>query len=151
VPAGKKASSPLPLEAVCVAALLAACSGSNAGSGSSPAASADNAAIAADFANHRSKVEVTADGIVVRLFPDRQSSTGTHEQFIIRLTSQNQTVEIEHDISIGKRVPVAQGDEVIVHGEYIWNAQGGLIHFTHHDPQATHEGGYIIDDGKTYD
>jgi len=48
-------------------------------------------------------------------------------------------------------VPVAEGDHVIVHGEYVWNAQGGLIHFTHHDPQGTHEGGYIEDNGKTYD
>jgi hypothetical protein len=112
---------------------------------------ADDAAIAADFVNHRSNVEVTADGVVVGTFPDRKSSDGTHEQFIIRLTSQNLTVEIEHNISIGRRVPVAQGDEVVVHGEYIWNAQGGLIHFTHHDPQGTHENGYITDKGQTYD
>ena len=49
------------------------------------------------------------------------------------------------------RVPVASGDHVVVHGEYVWNAQGGLIHFTHHDPQGTHEAGYIQDNGKTYD
>jgi hypothetical protein len=48
-------------------------------------------------------------------------------------------------------VPVAVGDHVIVHGEYVWNAQGGLIHFTHHDPQGTHEGGYIQENGKTYE
>ena len=47
-------------------------------------------------------------------------------------------------------VSPALGDHVIVHGEYIWNPEGGLIHFTHHDPQGTHEGGYIIDGGKTY-
>jgi Protein of unknown function (DUF3465) len=94
---------------------------------------------------------VTADGTVVRLLPDRTSSTGSHEQFIIKLSSQDLTVEIEHNISIGTRVPVAIGDHVIVHGEYVWNARGGLIHFTHHDPQGTHEGGYIRDNGSTYD
>jgi hypothetical protein len=94
---------------------------------------------------------VTADGVVVRTFTDRTSNTGTHEQFIIKLASQDLTVEIEHNISIGKRVPVAAGDHVIVHGEYIWNAEGGLIHFTHHDPQGTHENGYIVDNGTTYD
>ena len=87
----------------------------------------------------------------MRTFPDRTSNTGTHEQFIIKLTSQDLTVEIEHNISIAKRVPVTDGDHVIVHGEYIWNAQGGLIHFTHHDPQGTHENGYIVDNGTTYD
>jgi uncharacterized protein DUF3465 len=114
-------------------------------------AQADDAAIAADYHNHRSYVEVTADGTVVRLLPDRTSSTGTHEQFIIKLSSQNLTVEIEHNISVGARAPIAEGDHVIVHGEYVWNSKGGLIHFTHHDPQGTHEGGYIEDNGKTYD
>jgi len=116
-----------------------------------PSMAADDAAIAADFQNQRSQVEVTADGIVVGTFPDRSSSTGRHEQFIIRLTSQNLTVEVEHNISIGKRVPVKEGDRVVVHGEYIWNGQGGLIHFTHHDPQGTHQNGYIVDNGTTYD
>ena len=121
------------------------------GSSASASASPDDATIAADFANHRSQLEVTADGVVVRILPDRSSSTGTHEQFIVRLSSQSLTVEIEHNITIGRRVPVALGDKVIVHGEYIWNAEGGLIHFTHHDPQGTHENGYIIDNGTTYD
>jgi len=116
-----------------------------------PSTAADDAAVAADFQNQRSQVEVTADGIVVGTFPDRASSTGRHEQFIIRLTSQNLTVEVEHNISIGKRVPVKEGDRVLVHGEYIWNGQGGLIHFTHHDPQGTHQNGYIVDNGTTYD
>ena len=111
----------------------------------------DDAAIVSDFHNHQSNIEVTADGTVVRLLPDRTSSTGTHEQFIVKLSSADITVEVEHNISIGARAPVEEGDHVIVHGEYIWNAQGGLIHFTHHDPQGTHEGGYIQDNGKTYD
>jgi Protein of unknown function (DUF3465) len=115
------------------------------------AAQPDDAAIVADFHNHQSNLEVTADGTVVRLLADRTSSTGTHEQFIIKLSSGDITVEVEHNISIGARAPVAEGDHVVVHGEYIWNAQGGLIHFTHHDPQGTHEGGYVQDNGKTYD
>lgn len=121
---------------------LAACGGS---------AQPDDAAIVADYHNHQSNVEVTADGTVARVLPDRTSSTGIHEQFIIKLSSGDITVEVEHNISIAARVPVALGDHVIVHGEYIWTAQGGLIHFTHHDPRGTHEGGYIQDNGTTYD
>src|ERR1700720_1936117 len=117
-----------------VALWLAACGGS---------AQPDDAAIVSDFHKHQSSGEVTADGTVVRLMPDRTSSTGTHEQFIVKLSSGDLTVEVEHNISIGARAPVKEGDHVIVHGEYIWNAQGGLIHFTHHDPQGTHEGGYV--------
>jgi hypothetical protein len=113
-------------------------------------AKADNASIAADFTDHQSPREVTADGTVVRLLSDQQGSDGVHERFIIRLTSENLTLLIEHNISIGQRVPVSLGDEVVIHGEYIWNSHGGLIHFTHHDPQGTHEGGYIIDHGSIY-
>jgi hypothetical protein len=128
--------------AAILAAWLAACGGS---------AQPDDAAIVSDFQNHRSNVEVTADGTVVRVLPDRSSATGVHEQFIVKLSSGDITIEVEHNISIAARVPVGLGDHVIVHGEYVWNAQGGLIHFTHHDPRGTHEGGYIQDNGKTYD
>jgi hypothetical protein len=115
------------------------------------ATSPDDAAVVQDFRSHRSNVEVTADGTVIRMFPDRRSDTGVHEQFIMQLSAGGITVEVEHNISIGARVPLATGDRVIVHGEYIWNDKGGLIHFTHHDPQGTHEGGYIQDNGKTFD
>ncbi|HET9846955.1 MAG TPA: DUF3465 domain-containing protein [Candidatus Dormibacteraeota bacterium] len=129
--------------------MLAAC-----GAASSPPAVAsrtpDDAAVVADFQGHRSNVEVTADGTIIRLLPDRSSSTGMHEQFIIRLSAQDLTIEVEHNFSIAPRVPAQVGDHVIVHGEYIWNSKGGLIHFTHHDPQGTHEGGYVVDQGKTY-
>jgi len=125
-----------------LALALAAC-------GSAP--TADDAAIVQDFQNHQSNVEVTADGTVVRMLSDRTSGTGVHEQFILQLASGGITVEVEHNISIGARAPLKEGDHVVVHGEYIWNAQGGLIHFTHHDPQGTHAGGYIQDNGKTYD
>lgn len=94
---------------------------------------------------------MTADGTVLRVLADRTSSTGIHEQFIIRLSSGGLTIEVEHNASIGRRVPVAIGDHVIVHGEYVWNPEGGLIHFTHHDPKGTHEGGFIEDNGQTYD
>jgi hypothetical protein len=78
------------------------------------------------------------------------SATGTHEQFIIRLTSGDLTLLVEHNLGIAPRAPVAVGDHVIVHGEYIWNTQGGLIHFTHHDPDGRHEGGFIQENGTTY-
>jgi len=125
-----------------LAALLVAC-----GASSQP----DDAAIASDFQNHQSNVEVTADGTVVRVLSDQSGSSGVHERFIVLLSSGGITVLIEHNVSIGQRVPVADGDHVVVHGEYVWNDQGGLIHFTHHDPQGTHEGGYIQDNGQTYD
>jgi hypothetical protein len=122
--------------------VLAAC-------GSSP--QPDDAAIVQDYQRHRSAVEVTADATIIQVLPDRYGSSGPHEQFIVKLTSGDLTLLVEHNLSIGTRVPVAVGDHVIVHGEYIWTAQGGLIHFTHHDPEGRHEGGFIQDNGTTYD
>ncbi|HYM50357.1 MAG TPA: DUF3465 domain-containing protein [Candidatus Limnocylindrales bacterium] len=124
-----------------IVGLCAACGG---------AAGPDDSAILADFHNHRSQVEVTADGSVQRILTDQLGPSGPHERFIIRLTSSGLTLLIDHNLAIAPRVPVRIGDQVIVHGEYVWNAQGGLIHFTHHDPQGTHEGGYIQDHGQTY-
>ncbi len=125
-----------------VAAVLVACSATP---------KPDDGAIVQDFQSHQSHVEVTADATVAQVLPDRMSASGTHEQFIIRLTSGDLTLLVEHNLSIGTRAPVAVGDHVIIHGEYIWNAQGGLIHFTHHDPEGRHEGGFIQDNGMTYD
>ena len=85
-----------------------------------------------------------------RLLSDEPGPDGAHERFIIRLDGGTQTVLIEHNISIAPRVPVSIGTQLTVHGEYIWNDQGGLIHFTHHDPQHTHEDGYIVVGGTRY-
>jgi hypothetical protein len=74
-----------------------------------------------------------------------------HERFIVRLPDVGMTVLIEHNLSIAPRVPVIVGETVVVHGEYVWNAQGGLFHFTHHDPDRSHEGGYILYGGRRYD
>ncbi|TMC74619.1 MAG: DUF3465 domain-containing protein [Chloroflexi bacterium] len=111
----------------------------------------DNAAVERAFAEHRSQLEITAEGSVTQVLTDDNGPAGTHQRFIVRLTSSTQTVLIDNNVSIGRRVPVAPGDAVIVHGEYVWNQQGGLVHFTHHDPAHTHESGWIERAGTRYD
>jgi uncharacterized protein DUF3465 len=111
---------------------------------------ADNATVARAFAEHRSAIQVTAEGAVTRLLSDDTGPSGTHQRFIMQVTGSTQTLLIENNVDVGKRVPVATGDPVIVHGEYIWNDQGGLIHFTHHDPDHSHEDGWIELKGVRY-
>ncbi|HYK98442.1 MAG TPA: DUF3465 domain-containing protein [Candidatus Acidoferrales bacterium] len=113
-------------------------------------ATPDNAAVERDFAQRNSIVEVTAEGAVTSILSDESGPSGTHQRFIIRLTGAAQTVLVDNNITIGQRVPVANGDDVIVHGEYVWNEQGGLIHFTQHDPAPAHEGGWIELRGTRY-
>lgn len=115
------------------------------------ATAADNSAVARAFADHRSNIEITASGAVQRLLGDETSETGTHQRFILRLDGSTQTLLVTNNVTIGKRVPVSVGDAVTVHGEYIWNDQGGLVHFTHHDPQRSHEAGWIERQGVRYD
>ena len=111
---------------------------------------AGNAAVERAFADHTSGAEVTAEGAVTRVLADDTGPAGTHQRFIMQMSGSAQTLLIDNNVDIGKRVPVAAGDPVIVHGEYVWNDQGGLIHFTHHDPAHTHEDGWIEAKGVRY-
>ncbi len=119
------------------------------GSACAPAA-ADNAAVERDYAEQRSTVEVTAEGVVTSVLTDDSGPSGTHQRFIISLAGATQTVLVDNNVTIGQRAPVSPGDAVIVHGEYVWNDRGGLIHFTHHDPAPSHEGGWIELKGLRY-
>ena len=110
----------------------------------------DNAAVERDYAERRSTVEVTAEGVVTSVLADDVGPSGTHQRFIIRLAGATHTVLVDNNVTIGRRAPVAPDDNVIVHGEYVWNDQGGLIHFTHHDPAPGHEGGWIELNGTRY-
>jgi hypothetical protein len=39
---------------------------------------------------------------------------------------------------------------VAFRGEYEWNQKGGVIHWTHRDPDGQHSGGWLKHKGKTY-
>ena len=98
------------------------------------------------FARRQSYEWVTLSAPVWRTLSD---SVGQyyHQRFILRCPS-GQTVLIENDVSIGRRVPVHPGDMVTVHGQYIWNALGGLVHYTHHGAGA--QSGWIALRGTVY-
>lgn len=113
-------------------------------------ASAPNSLVQRAFAEHLSAIQVTAEGTVTRLLADDTGPSGTHQRFILQVNGSSQTLLIDNNVDIGKRVPVAIGVDVTVHGEYVWNEQGGLIHFTHHDPAHTHEDGWIDVKGVRY-
>jgi hypothetical protein len=73
-----------------------------------------------------------------------------HQRFIVSLAS-GQTVLIAHNIDLAPRVDGLQtGDYLRFYGEYVWNAEGGKVHWTHHDPKGRHVTGWLKHNGRTY-
>lgn len=101
------------------------------------------------FDNQQSDIQVQGEGIVIRLLSDDLVAP-RHQRFIIRISSK-QTLLIAHNIDIANRVPDLQLNSTIeFYGEYEWNAEGGLIHWTHDDPDGDHLDGWLKYAGKTY-
>jgi hypothetical protein len=102
------------------------------------------------FEQHKSDVQVTGEGTVARILSD-DTSGSPHQRFILKLKS-GQTVLIEHNIDLAPRIDdLKLGDTVGYFGEYVWNEQGGLVHWTHHDPAGNHVGGWLKHNGRTYE
>lgn len=101
------------------------------------------------FEQQRSNVQVEVSGQVIRLLAD-DNADGHHQRFIIQLAS-GQTLLVTHNIDVAPRIKMLSvGDDVQIVGEYSWNAQGGLIHWTHHDPANRHPHGWIRHQGQLY-
>ena len=100
------------------------------------------------FANGQSDLIVEAAGRIIKVLPDDHEGD-RHQRFILK-TATGQTVLVAHNIDLAPRVPVREGDFVRFKGEYDWSEQGGVIHWTHHDPKGWRDDGWIEHDGKLY-
>lgn len=100
------------------------------------------------FSSQHSGAWLSVGGRVSRLLPN-DVGRYTHQRFVLACRS-GLTLLVVNDIDIGESVPVRRGNFVEVRGQYIWNEQGGLIHFTHHDPSGQSPGGWIILSGREY-
>ncbi len=118
-------------------------------SGSSRSTSAGDKTLAQLFAHNKSGVTVTGNGTVNRVLSD-DNDGDRHQRFVLALGS-GQTLLIAHNIDIAPRLPGLQaGDAVSFKGTYEWSAEGGTVHWTHHDPSGDHVAGYLKHKGKTY-
>ena len=105
--------------------------------------------VAHAFQNGISDLVVEIKGEVIRLLPDDLKGS-RHQRFIIRLLS-GQTLLISHNIDLAQRIDDLQvGDHVELRGEYEWNNKGGVVHWTHHDPQFRRPGGWIKHQNEVY-
>jgi len=110
---------------------------------------ASDSAIAEAYESRKSDLQVGGSGEVIRVLSDDVDGD-RHQRFILRLGS-GQTLLIAHNIDLAPRLsPLNEGDLVEFFGEYQWNDQGGLIHWTHRDPQGRHVAGWLKYQGRTY-
>jgi hypothetical protein len=111
----------------------------------------DNAAICGDYGSQSTNQEVIARGKVADILGTRSGRSGSHEGFLLKLDGDcDLTLKVETNVSITGPVPIRRGEIVIVKGEYVYDPLGGILHWTHHDPEGRHIAGYVVSDGKTY-
>lgn len=113
------------------------------------AASVGDSRVGELYRQKQSGVFVTVTGRVVRLLAD-DNEGDRHQRFILELDS-GQTLLISHNIDLAPRINNLEiSDRVILRGEYEWNEKGGVIHWTHYDPDNRHAGGWIEHEGRRY-
>ncbi len=105
--------------------------------------------VAAAFRSHARAAVVEGTGHVAKLLADDRHGS-RHQRFLLRVDG-GPTVLVAHNIDLAERVaPLQAGDEVRFRGEYVWNAKGGILHWTHADPDRRHEGGWIEVGGRRF-
>lgn len=100
------------------------------------------------FESRRSGEMVAVAGVVDRLLSDDDVGS-RHQRFIVRLGSGHSLL-VAYNLDLAPRVPLRVGDQVLVRGEYEWNGQGGVLHWTHHDPDGQRQGGWVEWNGDRY-
>ncbi len=106
-------------------------------------------AVGTAFSEQKSGVQVAGEGTVTKVLADDNDGS-RHQRFILTLSS-GQTLLVAHNIDLAPRIDsLKTGDSVEFYGVYEWNAKGGVIHWTHHDPAGRHQAGWLKHAGSTY-
>jgi uncharacterized protein DUF3465 len=121
-----------------LALALAACGGD----------AVDNHALDSAVADAR-PAEVTVRGTVTGLLADAPDhGDGVHQRFVVEVDGAG--VEVDHNLGLAPRVPVARGSVVVLHGQFEPDPGHPVIHYTHH-ATGRHPGGWIELGGVRYD
>ena len=101
------------------------------------------------FENEISNLQVEGSGVVKAILRD-DTKGSKHQRIIVDLPT-GQSILVVHNIDLAPRVEnLNKGDVIAFFGEYEWNPKGGLIHWTHHDPQNKHVAGWLKHNGRLY-
>jgi Protein of unknown function (DUF3465) len=122
---------------------------SSAVADSGPAGECNGGALSAAYRNHQSRVEVCGQGVIAKVLKDDTQGI-RHQRFVVRLPP-GQTVLIAYNFDLAPRIGgLRAGSPVEFVGEYEWNGQGGVVHWTHRDPGGHHPPGWIRYAGRQY-
>ena len=88
-------------------------------------------------------------GVVKRILRDDNEGS-RHQKFLLTL-SKDRSILVAHNIDLAPRIPeLKMADKIGFYGEYEWNEQGGVLHWTHDDPKRQHENGWLKHKGVIY-
>jgi hypothetical protein len=109
----------------------------------------DEDALASAYRAHQSRIEVCGRGVIAKVLRD-DTEGARHQRFIVRLPP-GQTLLIAYNFDLAPRIDgLRPGSPVEFAGEYEWNGQGGVVHWTHRDPGGRHSPGWIRYGGRQY-
>jgi len=95
-------------------------------------------------------VLVEGEGTVEKVLRDDEKGS-RHQRFLLSLDSGHSLL-FAHNIDLAPRVPnLRRGDRIRFKGEYEWNERGGVVHWTHRDPQSRHPHGWLRRGTETFD
>jgi len=101
------------------------------------------------YTQKQSNVQLEMTGFISKLLPDDDEGT-RHQKFIVK-TASGLTVLVAHNIDLAPRISTLQkGKSITLYGEYEWSQRGGILHWTHHDPNGRHPDGWIDYQGRRY-
>jgi hypothetical protein len=93
--------------------------------------------------------QTCGSGVVVKLLSDDTKGI-RHQRFIIKEPS-GKTLLVAHNIDLAPKVQgLKRGSLIKYCGDYEYNVKGGVIHWTHHDPNHQHRDGWLEYRGKRY-
>lgn len=105
--------------------------------------------VASLYEQEKSDVQIEVTGQVIRILEDDNDGS-RHQRFIIKM-ADGHTLLVAHNIDLAPRINALEvGDDVTLYGEYEWNSKGGVMHWTHHDPDNRHPHGWIRHQGQLY-
>lgn len=96
------------------------------------------------------RVWMTLEGTVVHILADDNEGS-RHQRFLFEVAPGFPTFKLSHNIDLAPRIPIDKGDTFVTRGRYEWNDKGGVIHWTHHDPDGDIAGGWVELRGERYE